>query len=125
MEGIRELAVATFDSGPVRLAKPKEMEGLFDGIRGPEFASAVGLVMYAAKNYTPYEIDVNKHVRHSNETPHESVNVNFKSETEIPIAPIADEDVKEKLVTLPNKKEKKSDEASAFSKFWNWATQLF
>ncbi len=125
MEGIRELAVATFDSGPVRLAKPKEMEGLFDGIRGPEFASAVGLVMYAAKNYTPYEIDVNKHVRHSNETPLESVHVNFKNETEIPVAPIADEDVKEKLVTLPSKKDKKSDEAGAFSKFWNWATQLF
>ena len=125
MDGIRELAIATFDCGPVRLAKPKEMEGLFDDIRGPEFASAVGLVMYAAKNYTPYEIDVNKHVRHSNETPVESISVNFKEETEIPVASIADEDVKETLVSLPDKKEKKSDEASSLSKFWNWATQLF
>jgi len=125
MEGIRELAVATFDSGPVRLARPKEMEGLFDDIRGPEFASAVGLVLFAAKNYTPYEIDVNKHVRHSNETPVQSVSVNFKGESDIPIAPIPKEDIKETLVTLPNKKEKKSDEASSFNKFWNWATQLF
>ena len=125
MEGIRDLAIATFDCGPVRLAKPKEMEGLFDDIRGPEFASAVGLVMYAAKNYTPYEIDVNKLVRHSNETPSESVVVNFKEESEIPVAPIAEEDIKETLVTLPNKKEKKNDEASSFNKFWNWATQLF
>jgi cell division protein FtsA len=125
MDGIRELAVATFDSGPVRIARPKEMEGLFDDIRGPEFASAVGLVMFSAKNYTPYEIDVNKHVRHTNETPIQSVNVNFKSERDIPIAPMADEDVKESLVSLPKKKERKSDEASSFSKFWNWATQLF
>jgi len=29
------------------------------------------------------------------------------------------------MISLDNKKEKKSDEANAFSKFWNWATQLF
>jgi cell division protein FtsA len=29
------------------------------------------------------------------------------------------------MVNLSEKKEKKSEEAGAFSKFWNWATQLF
>ena len=123
--GIRELAVATFDSGPVRLAKPKVMEGLFEDLKGPEYASAIGLVMYSSSNYTPYEIDVNKHIRHSNEKPQEDSSVDFSNEPEIPIAPAFDEDAKEKLVTLPSKKEKKSDEASSISKFWNWATQLF
>ena len=126
MEGIRDLAIATFGSMPVRIAKPKEMDGLFDNLRGPEYSSAVGLIMYSASAYTPYEIDVNKKVRHSNETPISQTNVDFTQEPEIPIVPAQEEEIQaDKMVTLPSKREKKSDEAGAFSKFWNWATQLF
>ena len=125
MEGIRELAVATFGSIPVRLAKPKEMDGLFDNLRSPEYSSAIGLIMYSASAYTQYEIDVNKRVRHSNETPTTQSSVDFSSEPEIPVAPLIEDEKKETMVTLPSKKEKKSDEAGTFSKFWNWATQLF
>ena len=94
MEGIRDLAVATFGSVPVRLARPIEMDGLFDNLRSAEFSSAIGLVMYSANFYTPYEIDVNKRVRHSKETPVQSSKVNFSGEPEIPIAPSADEEQK-------------------------------
>ncbi|MFT7004997.1 MAG: cell division protein FtsA [Sulfurimonas sp.] len=125
MEGIRDLAVATFGSVPVRLARPIEMDGLFDNLRSAEFSSAIGLVMYSANFYTPYEIDVNKRVRHSKEIPVEKSKVNFEDEPEIPIAPSVDEEETAKMVTLPSKREKKSDEAGALSKFWNWATQLF
>lgn len=125
MEGIRDLAVATFSSVPVRLAKPKEMDGLFENLRGPEYSTAVGLIMYSASSYTPYEIDVNKKVRHSNEEPKEKSSVDFTNDTDIPVAPQQEEISKEKMVTLPSKQDKKSDEANAFSKFWNWATQLF
>ena len=125
MEGIRDLAVATFGSVPVRLARPKEMDGLFDNLRGPEFASAIGLVMYS-QAYTRYEIDVNKRVRHSNETPQEDISIAFSAEQDIPIAPSLEiEKTPDNMVSLDAKKEKKSDEANAFSKFWNWATQLF
>jgi len=125
MEGIRDLAVATFGSVPVRLAKPKEMDGLFDNLRSPEYSSAIGLIMYTASSYTQYEIDVNKQVRHTNETKIDN-NVSFdKDETEIPVPPALDDTVKDKMVTLPSKKDKKSDEAGSLSKFWNWATQLF
>ena len=126
MEGIRELAVATFGSMPVRLARPIEMDGLFENLRDPEYSSAIGLVMYSAFAYTPYEIDVNKRVRHTNESPttHHSVNFNAP-ELDIPIAP-SEEIAKDKMVSLEaTKKEKKSEEASSISKFWNWATQLF
>jgi len=44
MKGIRELAIATFNSVPVRLAKPREMEGLFEDLKGPEYSAAVGLM---------------------------------------------------------------------------------
>ncbi len=125
MEGIRELAVATFGSMPVRLAKPIEMNGLFENLMSAEFSSAIGLVMYSAGEYTRYEIDVNKRVRHTNETPISQSSVNFSQEPEIPVAPTTEEEQKETMVTLPSKKEKKSDEAGSISKFWNWATQLF
>jgi cell division protein FtsA len=126
MEGIRDLAIATFGSMPVRIAKPKEMDGLFDNLRDPEFSSAVGLIMYSASAYTPYEIDVNKKVRHSNETPSSQTSVDLTQEIDIPIVPAQEEGSStDKIVTLPSKKDKKSDEAGAFSKFWNWATQLF
>ena len=127
MEGIRDLAIATFGSMPVRIAKPLELDGLFDNLRGAEYSTAIGLVLYSASAYTPYEIDVNKKVRHSNEIPSSEMEVNLKNEQEIPIVPAVQEDeVKmDTMVTLPSQKEKKSDEAGAFSKFWNWATQLF
>lgn len=127
MEGIRDLAVATFGSVPVRLAKPKEMDGLFDNLRSGEYSSAIGLIMYGAKAYTQYEIDVNKQVRHSNEAPIEETHVDFNKEpieNEIPIPPAMEEEKKDAMVTIMEK-EKKSDEAGSLSKFWNWATQLF
>jgi len=125
MEGIRELAVATFGSIPVRLARPVEMNGLFENLREPEYSSAIGLVIYSSAPYTAYEIDVNRRVRHTNETPSADSSVNFNPKLDIPIAP-SEEEPKAQMMNLEaSKKEKKSDEASSFSKFWNWATQLF
>ncbi|MDF1883649.1 cell division protein FtsA [Sulfurimonas sp. SAG-AH-194-C21] len=125
MDGIRELAIATFGSQPVRLARPIEMDGLFNELRGAEFSSAIGLVMYSAYAYTPYEIDANKRVRHRNETPTSQVDVNLTPSLEIPTASISLEEEKPSMISLDGKKEKKSDEAGSLSKFWNWATQLF
>jgi cell division protein FtsA len=125
MEGIRDLAIATFGSIPVRLARPIQLNGLFENLREPEYSSAIGLIMYSASAYAPYEIDVNKRVRHSNEVQVPKNTIDFKNEFEIPIAPSQEEGLLDKMIILPPKKEKKSDEPGVFSKFWNWATQLF
>ena len=125
MEGIRDLAIATFGSMPVRLAKPREMDGLFDTLKGPEYSSAIGLIMYASHPYTPYEIDVNKRVRHANEAPTESRHIDFSNTTENLNAPLIEEEEESKMINLEEVQSKKSDEAGGFSKFWNWATQLF
>lgn len=125
MDGIRELAIATFGSQPVRLARPIEMNGLFDDLRDPEFSSAIGLVMYSAYAYTPYEIDANKRVRHRNETPTSQVEVNLTPSLEIPSAAETLAEEKPSMISLEDKKEKKSDETGSLVKFWNWATQLF
>ena len=130
MEGIRDLAIATFGSLPVRLAKPKELGGLFDSLKGPEFSSAIGLIMYAAHPYTPYEIDVNKRVRHTNEDPVHNIEINLSDTSEnLAAAPLNTpsemQEPEEKMINLEAAQNKKSDEAGGLSKFWNWATQLF
>jgi len=134
MDGIRELAVAIFDNMPVRLAKPIEMDGLFDTLRDPSYSGAVGLIRYAAGKYSPYEIDVNKKMRHSNEDPQQSVPTSLADISsdiggeniaiDLPSSETANEsDIKNDLASLPN--QKKSDEAGMFGKFWNWVSQLF
>ncbi len=129
MEGIAELASMFFDSKPVRVAKPKELDGLFDNLRSPEFSCAVGLVMHSAGAYTPYEIDVNKRVRHANETVIESKNMHLKDDIklekkEMPTDSKEKEEANSQIVNI-TQKEKKQNPNGAFSKFWNWATQLF
>ncbi|MEO1953547.1 MAG: cell division protein FtsA [Campylobacterales bacterium] len=139
MDGIRDLAVATFGSIPVRLAKPKEIDGLFDNLRGPEYSTAIGLLMYTHSSFTPYEIDVNKKVRHINEISAQEISVDFFSEPQEMSIPTPTnthtttpqyeaEDtmisLESKMVSIESKKETNS-ENSVINKFKNWATQLF
>ncbi len=126
MKGIRELAIATFGSMPVRLARPIETDGLFNELRDAEFSSAIGLVMYAAYAYTPYEIDANKRVRHTNETPtiHTTID-DLAPSVEIPVHSQEEVLEKTKMITLEDEKVNNSDGTSRVTKFWNWATQLF
>ncbi len=129
MDGIRDLAVAIFDNMPVRVAKPKEMDGLFDTLQDPSYASVIGLVKYAAGSYSQYEIDVNKRMRYQSEERQEDEHTDLtggitEKEPVIPIVPSEESEPKVTIATLPSRK-KDGEEAGSFSKFWNWATQLF
>ena len=73
MKGLRELATAIFGNLPVRLAKPKPIDGLFKELNSGEYATVIGLVMYSAGAYTSYEIDINKKVRHRKEVSIQSI----------------------------------------------------
>jgi cell division protein FtsA len=75
LEGIRELAVQIFGNLPVRLAKPKNMSGLFDSLRDPSYSTTIGLVMYSAGNFSLYEFDSNRVMRHNNQVPEPSKDV--------------------------------------------------
>lgn len=127
MEGIRDLAIATFGSMPVRLARPTEMDGLFENLKGPEYSSAIGLIKYSAGSFTPYEIDANKRVRHTNEEPLSNSSVDFTEEVKTVTTHLEDEQKEQKMININSKevKEKTGNKANSFSKFWNWATQLF
>ncbi|MBD3798391.1 cell division protein FtsA [Sulfuricurvum sp.] len=142
IEGLRELAVAILDNMPVRLAKPSDIGGLFDTLRDPSYSGAVGLVKYLAGGYTPYEIDVNRRMRHTSEEPITSQNPaqeetpKYGATPSIPTSPSPAEptttSVREerkvktsKMVNIADKKPVQGDQPNLISKFWNWATQLF
>jgi len=67
LKGLRELALAIFDHIPIRLAKPRPLLGMENELRDPIFSTVVGLVLYGAGEFTPYEIDSNKRLRFKNE----------------------------------------------------------
>lgn len=128
LEGIRELATAIFDNMPIRLAKPREMEGLFETLRDPGFSTAIGLVMYGAGSFTPYEIDSNKKMRYKDETIEPGKNVQRlldESDTlKIEKDDIEGKTAKDKLADIAVIDNKEKGEG-ALAKFWHRLTQLF
>lgn len=136
IEGLRELAVAIFDNMPVRLAKPSGMGGLFDTLRDPSYSGAIGLIKYIAGGYTPYEIDVNKRMRHTSEDIAMQPHVQFHEEVpefDMPAAPSLQSEPAKKekkaevsnMVNIGSNKSVQDDQPNPITKFWNWATQLF
>jgi len=131
LDGIRDLASAIFDNVPVRIAKPREMDGLFETLRDPSYSTAIGLVLYGGGYFTPYEIDSNKKLRYKNETIEPTRHVHqeqLDEELDDPEEPevgttLPADNAKEKLKDLANIQEEHSDGFGA--KLWNRLTQLF
>lgn len=128
LEGIRELATAIFDNMPIRLAKPREMEGLFETLRDPGYSAAIGLIMYGGGAFTPYEIDSNKKMRYKDEAiepskptiqamSDEGEDLKLDNTNEI-------ESPKDKLARITDLNRQDKGE-SALVKFWHRLTQLF
>jgi cell division protein FtsA len=59
LDGLRERAIELFGNNAVRIAKPKEMNGLFETLKAPEFSTAIGLILYSLGKHSSYEIDSN------------------------------------------------------------------
>lgn len=127
LEGIRDLATAIFDNMPVRVAKPREMEGLFETLRDPGYSTAIGLVLYGGGYFTPYEIDSNKKLRYKNEAIEQSKKVqNMLDGTEdLPLVNTNGiESPRDKLANIAQIHENK-DNSGFVSKIWNSMKQLF
>jgi len=56
---IRNIASQFFDNLPVRTGYPREINGLFENLKKPEFSCVTGLLLYAIKEGINYEIDSN------------------------------------------------------------------
>ena len=128
LEGIRELASAIFDNMPIRVAKPREMDGLFETLRDPGYSTAIGLVLYGSGQFTPYEIDSNKKLRYKDEEISASKNVQYVLDGSDNASLINEENgiesARDKLVNIASIEEKK-DSNGFWSKMWNRMTQLF
>ncbi len=128
LEGIRELASAIFDNMPIRVAKPKEMDGLFETLRDPGYSTAIGLVLYGAGHFTPYEIDSNKKLRYKNESISPSKNVqdvlNGEDNDTLTNDNSGIESAKDKLANIANIEEKEQKDG-LLNRIWNRMTQLF
>ena len=74
LKGMRELAQAIFSTMPVRVGYPTNVNGLFDELKDPAFATVIGLLLYQAEGHTQYEINFKQNLLHSKELYVESLN---------------------------------------------------
>lgn len=74
LDGIRDLAMAIFNNIPVRIAKPKKVSGLSEFSDDPQNSCVLGLCLYGAGNFTPYELDSNGDFRYRGESPKKGSN---------------------------------------------------
>ena len=63
LDNLRDIAIPFFGNMSVRIAKPKEINGLFDNLKAPEFSTAIGLIIYSLGKHSSYEIDSNRKFR--------------------------------------------------------------
>lgn len=132
LKGIRELAQSIFPAMPVRIAKPKEVEGLFDELKDPAFATVIGLVLYKAGKHTPYEINFNQEMLHSKALQHENLrDIDLSSPEHTPAQPekekseIQKEESEPSTITFDDLPDIGKENSNPIKKFANWAKQLF
>ena len=108
---IVNIAANFFDNLPIRVGYPKEIEGLFEDLRKPEFACIVGLLLYGIREGINYEIDSNNRFLAKYE-----IEENF-------------EEVKEEEETTPKEKLIESftqkEDPNIIQKFKTWLSSLF
>ena len=125
LEGIRDIATTVFDSMQVRIAKPRELDGLYEGLRDPSYATAIGLIMYGAGDFTPYEIDSNRKMRYKDERIEPSKNIQQVIEDgELDIFINESDSTKDKLVKI-TEIEQKDKGQNPVAKMWHRLTELF
>ena len=133
LKGIRELAQSIFPAMPVRIARPKDVEGLFEELKDPAYATVVGLLLYRAGHHTQYEINFNQEMLHTKTVQTDNLddlkleNNRLDEETHTPQVQqesVEKEEASETIVfdDLPDPNAQKS---SPVKKLTNWMKQLF
>ena len=127
MRGLRELTSSVFNNLPIRVANPKEINGSFDSLKDPAYATVVGLILYGMGQYTNYELDSNKKLKHAqNRTSNVSAltNLNVKEEDFNDLSMIKSEnDTKEVKNNVTIKLDKGKSKFS--EKCLRWFKELF
>jgi len=143
LEGLRELATHIFSSVPVRVAKPIEnnIDGMFDTLKSPEYATTIGLILYGAGHSTSYEMDSNKKLRYnevglSSRSSKQTSDDFFRDINPNPIEKNIQEDIVDAHVNQPVPQQQTVDNSlevifepepkrGVFNSFWNKLTNIF
>jgi len=124
--GLREVAGEIFDNIPIRVAKPKELDGVFDNLKDPAYSCVIGLILYGAGKFTDYEIDSEKKLRYNSEkSGEEGRRESGKDGGESSGLPpaLVKEELGKDLSHITIKKSGAED--GLFKKSYRWITQLF
>ena len=131
LKGIIEFAQSIFPALPVRIGKPREIDGLFDELKDPAFSTVIGLLLYKAGEHTQYEINFQQELLHSKD-------VHTDDLGDIKIGKTVQEVEERREVHKPHGEEESSDniifddlpeigadKQNPIRKLTNWAKQLF
>ena len=135
LKGIRELAQSIFPALPVRIGKPREIDGLFDELKDPACATVIGLLLYKAGEHTQYEIDFQQELLHSKNVRTDDLGdikiSNTVKETEVKREEKRQQKQKEDLpeesdnIIFDDLPDIGADKQNPIKKLTNWAKQLF
>jgi cell division protein FtsA len=130
LDGLVDVTGPLFDNMPVRIAKPSDIEGLFDSLKDPAFATVLGLVRYGSGEYTLYEIDSNKKLRTREGDLESGAKSAYSSHSASEEADYHDSEAKisqEKadIADIMVEPKRNSNEPNLVQKTWRWMTQIF
>ena len=115
---IKEIASQFFEGLPIRIGTPKELGGLFENLKMPQYSCVLGLVLYGIREGINYEIDSNNKF------------IAKKLEHEIENKELTFDEEKEEKEKLQEKEEvtsiiPKKEKVGFAQKFKIWISNLF
>jgi len=124
LSNLKEIAIPIFGNMSVRTAKPKNIDGLFDNLKTPEFSASVGLILYSLGTHSSYEIDSNNKFRSKysiqNSNIHSSNNIKKEINDIFDTDKKESEEEEEDLIIKP-----KPDSTSLLEKIKIWFKGIF
>ena len=129
LEGLHDISSPIFDNMPVRIARSKSIEGLFDSLKDPAFSTVLGLIRYGSGEHTLYEIDSNKRLLARESILDHSKRMEiYENDPEIDKNNQNVENIvekKENIADIMVSNESQDGIGDFFKKMWRWATQIF
>jgi len=111
---VKEIASQFFDGHPVRVGRPKVINGLVENLQAPEYATVIGLLLYGNGENNKYEKDSNQQFKSEH-----VFDIHFEEESQNESKQI---DEKEELANIASQK---PQGVNPFKKFITWLNNLF
>ncbi|GAB6073596.1 cell division protein FtsA [Nautilia lithotrophica] len=111
---VKEIASQFFDGHPVRVGKPKVINGLVENLQAPEYATVIGLLLYGNGENNKYEKDSNQQFKSEH-----VFDIQFEEESNTETKQM---DEKEELANIASQK---SQKVNPFKKLITWLNNLF